>query len=83
MIDPRFASKHNITEEQEVLSQVTMLFGDVPMELIRAGKRSNQFYVENSGMSCFWSPRPSDLVCARVTICCYHPSDRFQPPQTD
>jgi hypothetical protein len=55
MIDPRFASEHNITEEQEVLSQVTMLFGDVPVELIRAGKRGNQFYTDDSGMPYFKS----------------------------
>jgi hypothetical protein len=52
MIDPRFAAQHNITEEQEILSQVTMLFGDVPMELIKAGTRGNQFYAD-SGMPHF------------------------------
>jgi serine/threonine protein kinase len=50
MIDPRFAAEHNITEEQEILSQVTMLFGEVPMELIRAGTRGSQFYADNSGI---------------------------------
>jgi hypothetical protein len=41
MIDPRFAAEHNITEEEEILSRVTMLVGDVPMELIKAGTRGS------------------------------------------
>jgi hypothetical protein len=40
MIDPRFATEHNITEEEEILSQITMLFGDVPMELGREAVNS-------------------------------------------
>jgi hypothetical protein len=54
MIDPRFAAEHNITEEEEILSQITMLFGDVLMELIKAGTRGHQFYDDNSGMPYFW-----------------------------
>jgi hypothetical protein len=53
MIDPRFAAEHNITEEEEILAQVTMLFGDIPMELIKAGTRGDQFYTDNSGMPYF------------------------------
>jgi hypothetical protein len=53
IIDPRFAADHNITEEEEILSQVTMLFGDVPMELIKAGTRGPEFYAGNTGMPYF------------------------------
>lgn len=48
MIDPNFAAEHNITQEQEVLLQMTMLFGDVPMTLINEGTRGKEFY-SNTG----------------------------------
>jgi hypothetical protein len=44
IIDPRFADDHNIVEEEEILSQVTMLFGNIPMELIKAGMQGHEFY---------------------------------------
>jgi serine/threonine protein kinase len=49
IIDPRFAAEHNITEEKEVLLQATMLFGDVPISLIKAGKNGKQFYTDSFG----------------------------------
>jgi serine/threonine protein kinase len=61
MIDPRFAAEHNITEEAEILLQATILFGEVPMELIKAGTRGEQFYADNSGMLYFSSLRPGSL----------------------
>ena len=50
MINPNFAAEHNITEEQEVLLQMTMLFGDIPMTLINEGTRGKEFYT-NTGTS--------------------------------
>jgi hypothetical protein len=50
--NPNFAAEHNITEEQEVLLQMTMLFGDVPMSLINVGTRGKEFY-SNTGTNLF------------------------------
>jgi hypothetical protein len=48
MINSNFAAEHNFTEEQEVLLQMTMLFGDVPMTLFNEGTRGKEFY-SNTG----------------------------------
>jgi hypothetical protein len=81
MIDPRFAAEHNITEEEEILSQVTMLFGEVPMELVKAGTRGNQFYANNDDMPTSTVRVISNPFYPREVICRHDRSDRLQPPQ--